>query len=157
MTAPDLRPLFNERTAAHVKPGLAMMPVPTQPQLVLDRDALDVLREGLGLYDMELRWIAHLDDSNVLRIWRSWTGFQIYQADVIVDEAQTHGTITALRMEHHTDRHQSSANNEPALFERVLVSSINTLRNFRAGHTPYGPEDGADPQPPPPWPDTPAP
>jgi hypothetical protein len=29
---------------------------------------------------MEIRWLAHLDDTNVLRLWRSWIGHQIYQA-----------------------------------------------------------------------------
>jgi hypothetical protein len=33
----------------------------------------------------------------------------------------------------------------------VLVAVVNTLRRFRAGHTPYGATQDADPLPPP-WP-----
>lgn len=126
--------------------------VPVQPTLTLDADALGLLRGGLGTYDMEIRWLAKLDESNVLRMWRSWTGHQIYQADVSIDEAQSHATITSLHVEQHADRFTGSVDGEPSRFESVLASSINTLRQFRAGHTPYGPVDGADPLPQP-WPE----
>lgn len=152
--SPDLRPLFDERTAADVKPGLAMTPVPVQPRLILDQDALGLLRDGLGRYDMEIRWLAKLDESYVLRMWRSWTGHQIYQADVFVDDAQTHATITSLHVEQDADRYTGSVNGEPDHFESALASCINTLRQLRAGHTPYGPVDGADPLPPS-WPENP--
>jgi hypothetical protein len=38
------------------------------PRLTLDRDTIGLLRDGLGFYDMEIRWVAHLDEADVLRL-----------------------------------------------------------------------------------------
>jgi hypothetical protein len=46
----------------------------------LDTDTIGLLRDGPWFLDMEIRWVAHLDDSDVLRLWRSWTGHQVYEA-----------------------------------------------------------------------------
>lgn len=128
-----------------------MTPVPAQSSLVLDHDALGLLRDGLGRYDMEIRWMAHLDDSNTLHLWRSWTGHQIYEATVTLDQSQTSGAIAALKVEQDKGRYGGSIAGEPGRFEMILASLLDTLRRFRAGHTPYGPAEGADPVPPP-WP-----
>jgi hypothetical protein len=50
-----------------------------EPGLSLDSDTIGLLRAGLGCYDMEIRWVVHLDAADVLRVWRSWTGYQIYE------------------------------------------------------------------------------
>jgi len=50
------------------------------PSFTLDADDEAALRLGLGRIDMDIRWMAHLDDDDVLRLWRSWTGHQIFQA-----------------------------------------------------------------------------
>jgi hypothetical protein len=152
MPAPDLRPLFTGDTAAKVHRGLAMTLAPTQSSLVLDHDALSLLRDGLGGYDMEIRWMAHLDDSNTLRLWRSWTGLQIYEATVVLDQSQTSGAILALKVEQDKEHYRGSMAEEPTQFEEILASTLDTLRHFRAGHTPYGPAEGAGPVPPP-WPE----
>jgi hypothetical protein len=61
--------------------------------------------------------LAHLDDTNVLRLWRSWTGHQIYHA--VLDRQATHRWgIRDLAVEQEPDRYRGSL--------------------FRAGHTPYG-------------------
>jgi hypothetical protein len=44
-----------------------MTAVPSPPSLVLDADVRQLLYDGLGRFDMEIRWLAHLDESNVLR------------------------------------------------------------------------------------------
>ena len=121
------------------------------PRLTLDPDTLGLLRDGLGWFDMEIRWIAHLDDTDMLRLWRSWTGQQIYHAHVTPDGTGTHMVFTDLRIEHAPDRYPGNPAQEPALFERVLISTVNHLRHFRAGHTPYGPSPSAGPIPAP-WP-----
>jgi hypothetical protein len=87
----------------------------------------------------------------VLRLWRSWTGYQIYEAPVVSDPPGTGATIAGLKVEQHPDRFTGPLSNEPALFERVLISTVNHLRRFRAGHTPYGPSPFAGPAPQP-WP-----
>ena len=74
------------------------------PQLVLDSDTIGLLRDGLGFFDMEIRWVAHLDESNVLRLWRSWTGHQIYDARVMIDPSGASATLTDLKVEQHPDR-----------------------------------------------------
>jgi hypothetical protein len=147
MPADDLRPLFTERSAAKVRPGLDMSGVGAAPGLVLEADAVGLLRDGLGFYDMEIRWVAHLDDVDVLRIWRSWTGYQIYEAKVVVDSIGVTATCVDLTVEQHPDRYTGRLSGEPATFERVLISIVNSLRYFRAGHTPYGPSPSAGPVP----------
>ena len=97
---------------------------------------------------MEIRWLAHLDDADVLRLWRSWTGHQIYQAR-IERPAVDHRVIRSLLVEQEPDRYGGSVSSEPDQFERVLISVVNTLRRFRCGHTPYGPGPDAEPLPPP--------
>lgn len=128
-----------------------MRSVDQKPGMALDPDTIGLLRDGLGSYDMEIRWMAHLDDTHVLRLWRSWTGYQIYEAAVVLDGSGSHATFAELKVEQHPDRYNGPLSNEPALFERVLISTVNHLRRFRAGHTPYGPSPTAGPEPEP-WP-----
>ena len=151
MLTEDLRPLFTERSAARVHPALAMHTLGEAPQLTLDSDTVELLRDGLGFYNMEIRWVAKLDESDVLRLWRSWTGHQIYEAQVTTDSSGTRATFADLKVEQHPDRYTGRLSEEPALFERVLISTINHLRHFRAGHTPYGPSPSAGLAPDP-WP-----
>ncbi|HEV8566651.1 MAG TPA: hypothetical protein VGQ92_06055 [Actinoplanes sp.] len=151
MPVEDLRPLFTARSAAKVHPALAMRSLDRIPTLKLDSDTIGLLRDGLGFYDMEIRWVAHLDAADVLRLWRSWTGYQIYEAQVVHDAPAARATIVGLKVEQHPDRFTGLLSNEPALFERVLISTVNHLRHFRAGHTPYGPSPSAGPTPEP-WP-----
>jgi hypothetical protein len=124
-----------------------------EPGLSLDSDTIGLLRAGLGCYDMEIRWVVHLDAADVLRVWRSWTGYQIYEAPVVLDGQAARATIAGLKVEQHPDRFTGVLSNEPALFEPVLISAVNHLRRFRAGHTPYGPSPPAGPAPEP-WPAT---
>jgi hypothetical protein len=145
----DLRPLFTE-CATNVHPALAMHRLGAIPRLTLDSDTIGLLRDGLGFYDMEIRWVAHLDETDVLRLWRSWTGHQIYEAQLMVDQSRTNAVFGDLKVEQHPDRYTGQLSDEP-LFERVLISTVNHLRHFRAGHTPYGPSPSAGPTPDP-WP-----
>ncbi|MEV0901115.1 hypothetical protein [Actinoplanes sp. NPDC049802] len=145
MTGPDLRPLFDRNAAAKAKPALDLRPVAVQPGIVLDADSVALLRDGLGGYDMEIRWMAHLDGSGVLRMYRSWLGQQVYEARLVPGTAGA--TLTGLMVEQDQERYQGSLEREPELFERVLRSCLNHLRRFRAGHTPYGPSPGAGPEP----------
>ncbi|GAA2708171.1 hypothetical protein Apa02nite_057500 [Actinoplanes palleronii] len=124
--------------------------MPGSPGLVLDADTRQLLADGLGPFDMDMRWLAHLDETNVLRLWRSWTGHQIYQA-VVEPRAAGTWAIRDLTVEQEPDRYGGSVSAEPGEFEQVLIVVVNTLRHFRAGHTPYGPGPDADPLPPP-WP-----
>jgi hypothetical protein len=153
MPVEDLRPLFTELSAARVHPALAMRPVRRKPGISLDSDTIGLLHDGLGFYDMEIRWVAHLLDTDVLRLWRSWTGYQIYEAQISVDSSGAEATFIDLRVEQHPDRYTGDLSDEPAPFERVLISTVNHLRHFRAGHTPYGPSPSAGPAPDP-WPDS---
>lgn len=138
MSDNDLRPVFTERTAAIVHPGLAMTPVPATPRRALSADDLALLRDGLGQYDMDIRWLAHLDAANVLRLWRSWTGHQIYQATVLIDAIDANGQLTDLLVEQDQSRYQGALDHEPALFNRILDGLLHTLRDFRAGGTSSG-------------------
>ena len=111
MAIEDLRPLFTERMAAKVHPAQTLRPVDEEPRLILDADALGLLRDGLGYFDMEIRWMVHLDEAGVLRLWRSWTDFQIYEARVGAD-----GAISDLRVEQHPDRYPGLLSRPPEPF-----------------------------------------
>jgi hypothetical protein len=87
----------------------------------------------------------------VLSLWRLWTGYQVYEAQFRVDGSGARASFTDLKVEQHADRYTGRLSEEPALFERVLISTVNYLRYFRAGHTPYGPAPSAGPLPDP-WP-----
>lgn len=135
----DLRPPFTAETAT--SPGLRMTPVATPPRLRLDPDVVALLRAGLGRYDMELRWLAHLDDAGVLRLWRSWTGHEVYRATYGPDG------LTGLAVEQDPERYRGGLDGEPGRFEAVLTAVVNDLRRLRAGWSPYGPVPGAGPEP----------
>ncbi|AEV84185.1 hypothetical protein ACWT_3162 [Actinoplanes sp. SE50] len=152
MPPEDIRPLFTAPSAARVRPALALHLTGHRPGLILDADTIGLLRDGLGYFDMEIRWMAHLDDADTVRMWRSWTGFQVYEAQVRVRGSGESAVFTDLKVEQHPDRYSGRLHEEPALFERILISSVNHLRHFRAGHTPYGPSPSAGPLPDP-WPD----
>jgi hypothetical protein len=143
---PDLRPLFTEETAARIQAGRQLVQVTDSCGLRLDADAQGLLRDGLGHFDMEVRWLAHLDEANVLRIWRSWVPFQIYEA-VVEPIADRPAAITRLRVEQDPDRFRGRLADEPQRFEQTVTLVINTLRELRAGYTPYGPAEGAGPRP----------
>lgn len=67
---PDREEVHVMRTPLEVDP----------PDLTLTAGEEKELRIGLGRVDMEIRWLGWLDDADTLRIWRSWTGFEIYRA-----------------------------------------------------------------------------
>jgi hypothetical protein len=144
----DLRPHFTDDTETH--PGLRLTAVPGSSSQLVDADTKQLLADGLGRFDMEIRWLAHLDHTNVLRLWRSWTGHQIYQA-VLERQTADQWVIREVAVEQEPARYRGSLSAEPDQFENVLVSVVNTLRYFRAGHTPYGPAPDAEPLPSP-WP-----
>ena len=49
-------------------------------------DETALLREGFWPRDMDDRWVIWLDQG-LLRVWRSWTGECIYEAELTTDEA----------------------------------------------------------------------
>jgi hypothetical protein len=134
---PDLRPLFTEETSRWTHPGLNLTAVAASPRLTLDADSLGLLRDGLGIYDMEVHWLAHLDASRVLRLWRSRTGNQIYSA-VVETAADGTTVLSGLMVEQHPERYSGELSAEPARFEGTLTEVLDILRRFRAGRTLHG-------------------
>ena len=49
--------------------------------------------------------MARLDEADVLRLWRSWTGYQIYEAHGAIENAGASATFTGLNVEQHPDRY----------------------------------------------------
>jgi hypothetical protein len=150
VTTQDLRPLFTQRTRAFVKEGRMMTALAVTPRLTLDSDTVQLLRDGLGLYDMEIRWVAHLDSSGVLRLWRSWLGDQVYEAVVVDNGPGNEATVERLTVNQDPNHFGDRSSEEPELFERILISVVNTLRRFRAGIGPY--DHPAPDREPPRWP-----
>jgi hypothetical protein len=117
---------FTPDTAARVLPGVAMIAVAEQPDVVLSAEDIDLLRDGLGHVDMQLRWLVHLDDLGVVRVWRSWSGYQVYQVTVSRD-----GRVRDLRVEQDPSRAVSSMDAEPGFFGEVLWVILNDIRALR--------------------------
>jgi hypothetical protein len=124
-----------------------MTAVRSSPRLGLDPDVVQLLRDGLGRYDMDVRWLPLLDNSNVLRLWQSWTGHQIYEA-MLIEGGQGQSVFDGLNVEQDPGRYRGKLDDEPGQFETVLASVVNVRRRFRAGHTPHGPAPDAGPEPP---------
>jgi hypothetical protein len=127
-----MRYLFTESTAAATHPGLQMAEVRAPCRTTLDADARRLLRDGLGRVDMDVRWLVHLDGANVLRLWRSWTGHQIYEA-TLRENADGVAVVERLEVEQHPDRYRGGMAAEPRRFEEVLVVVLDTVREVRAG------------------------
>lgn len=72
------------------------------PDVSLSADEEAALRIGVGRVDMEIRWLAWLDDQDALRLWRSWTGFEIYRA--IFEQRANALEATALLVESSPER-----------------------------------------------------
>jgi hypothetical protein len=66
--------------AAHENVEAMLRPMSVAPpNFSLNTDEEAAFRIGIGRVDMETRWLAWLDQ-DILRLWRSWTGFEIYRA-----------------------------------------------------------------------------
>ena len=90
----------------------------TPPVLLLTPEAERQLRVGLGRVDMEIRWLAWLSERDELRLWRSWTGFEIYRARF---ERGTDGALSLaeLLVESSPDPYHA-LHHEPARFTDTL-------------------------------------
>ena len=78
-------------------------------------------------------------ETGVLRLWRSWTGTQVYEARVALRQDGS-AMLTDLLVESDPERHRSSGDGELRQFRDVLGSAVlDQLRDLRAGRSPYGP------------------
>ena len=81
------------------------------PEVTLSAEAEDALRIGIGRTDMEIRWMASLDEFDTLRLWRSWTGHEIYRATF---ERQPAGLkLVGLQVESADELHRIAADEQP--------------------------------------------
>ncbi len=99
-----------------VVPMLDPVDVPP-PAMLLTPAIEDQLRVGLGRVDMEIRWMAWLSDRDELRLWRSWTGNEIYRAQL--ERRAGRLVVTCLAVE--------SAPGRFTLFEREPAGFVSTL------------------------------
>lgn len=84
---------------------------------------------------MDVRWMAHLNSSNVLRLRRSWTGDEICAA-TIVEDATGQAAIDRLTVEQDAGRYRGSLDDEPAQFELVLTTVVSLIRDLRGSPSP---------------------
>lgn len=142
----DLRPVFTAEVRARVEAARRLVPVPGLT-LELSADDVALLRAGLGHYGTDMRWLAVLDpdpgmpgrpETGVLRLWRSWTGMQIFEARVTLHENDT-AVLTDLLVESDPEIYRSPGNDELHHFRQVLASEVlQLLRDLRAGRAPIG-------------------
>lgn len=143
----DLRPPFTTDVRARLQP--ATRPVPVMGLIVeLSADDVALLRAGLAPYGTDVRWLAILDpdprvpdqpETGVLRLWRSWTGTQVYEARVALRQDGS-ALLTDLLVESDPERYRSSGDDELSQFRDVLGSAVlDQLRDLRGGRSPYGP------------------
>src|SRR4051794_6123760 len=92
---PQPRCPFNPESMQNfTKPMLTskeLLPVKTNASHILTKDQILDLKNGLGGISMDVKWMAHLvaaeqsdpfadpDERFVLRLYRSWTGFLIFE------------------------------------------------------------------------------
>lgn len=86
------------------------------------------LREGLWPAALDDRWVVWLDEGSV-RVWRSWTGECLYEAELVLDEAGA-GQCRVLRVCDDADIYQRSATEEGEIdrFEGVLALVLGRRR-----------------------------
>jgi hypothetical protein len=113
----------------------------------LSADDVALLRAGLAPYGSDVRWMALLEAdprmpgrpaAEVLRLWRSWSGTQIYEARA---ELRNDGSalLTDLLVESDPERYRGFGADELNVFREVLSSAVlDQLRELRAGRSPYG-------------------
>ena len=78
-------------------------------------------------------------ETGVLRLWRSWTGTQVYEARVALRQDGS-AMLTDLLVESDPERYRSSGDGELRQFRDVLGSAVlDQLRDLRAGRSSYGP------------------
>jgi len=90
------------------------------PELTLTTSHERELRLGLGRVDMEIRWMAWLDDTDTLRIWRSWSGFEIYRARF--ERRANRLSLVELFVESSPDRYEAG---EGAAHGRQFTETLN--------------------------------
>jgi hypothetical protein len=95
------------------------------PDLELAPEVADELRCGLGRVDMDIRWLVWLDDQDVLHLWRSWTGFEIYRAS-FVREGPAY-ELRMLEVESDPERYRANLADEPAQFLEVYRAQLELL------------------------------
>lgn len=89
------------------------------------------LTAGLWPQDMDDRWVIWLDQG-VLRVWRSWTGECIYEADVALD-GQGVAQCQVLRVCDDPDVYHRSSRERGEIdrFEGVLALVLGRVREER--------------------------
>lgn len=142
----DLRHPFTAEVRARLVGALRLVP---QPGLAVELSADDValLEYGLAPYGSDVRWLGVLDldppasgrpETGVLRLWRSWTGMQIYEARVVLREDRS-ALVTDLLVESDPERYRGFDDEELDVFALTLRSAVlDQLRDLRAGQSPYG-------------------
>lgn len=81
------------------------------PEVTLSAEDEGAFRIGIGRADMEIRWMASLDELDRLRLWRSWTGHEIYRATF---ERQPEGLkLVGLLVESADELHGIAADEQP--------------------------------------------
>ena len=96
------------------------------PDVSLSADEEAALRVGIGRVDMEIRWLAWLDDRDTLRLWRSWTGFEIYRATF--ERRANALRVSALLVESSPDRFGTdAAEDHGARFAETLTHCLSLI------------------------------
>ena len=143
----DRRPPFSSNTRAGCTDGRWLEEIPHQLLDVplLGPDELDLLREGLARVEMEHKWMAHLE-GEVLHLWRSWTGAEIYRAHLV--ETHEGARVAELWVEQDPSVHRGSLADEPGGFVGTLRGVLSLATRLRAGWTDWGPQPWATASPP---------
>lgn len=143
--AEDLRLPFTDEVRRGLQPARRPVPVPGL-RVQLSADDVALLRAGLALYGSEVRWLAVLDpdppapgrpEAGVLRLWRSWTRLQIYEARAALHEDGS-AVLTDLLVESDPEVYDGFGDRELDVFLETLGSAVlEQLRDLRAGRSPY--------------------
>lgn len=90
------------------------------------------LRQGLWPTSLDDRWVVWLDDG-LVRVWRSWTGECIYEAELTVDEAGTgHCRVLHVCDEPEVYTRSAAEQGEIDRFEGILALLLGKRREAAA-------------------------
>ena len=79
---------------------------------------------GAGRIDMDLRWMWRWGSDDIVRLFRSWTGFEIFRLHVGLRDGVT--TVSGVEVETDQERHD----NTPKQAEDLLRKTLNVAREM---------------------------
>jgi hypothetical protein len=77
-------------------------------EAVIDEEAFGRIQLGFTPQDTQDKWAIRLEEGNWLRCYRAWTGYCIYEAQLVWDESAAGYTIPSAWANRHPDQYRNT-------------------------------------------------